>query len=109
MAKRRKSSKRGAAAPRKSSKSIPQPTTSRTLMQSAERAVLQQSGKMLVAANKRYKRFVRQAAKATNDRNKKKYLAAALTAVMIAGVVARDLKERMDKRPQRAASRKKRL
>ena len=94
MAKRRKSSKQSPtpAASRKSSKRIPQSTASRTLMEAAERAVLKQSNKMLVAATKRYKRFVRQAAKATNDANKKKYLAAALTAVVIAGVFAKYLK-----------------
>jgi hypothetical protein len=78
-------------------------------MEAAERAVLRQSNKILVAATKRYKRFVRQASKATNDANKKKYLAAALTAVIIAGVIAKDLKTRIDKRPQAAVARKKRI
>jgi hypothetical protein len=77
-------------------------------MRAAERAVLRQSNKVLVAATKRYKRFVRQASKATNNANKKKYLAAALTAVVIAGVVAKDLKARIDKRPKVATVRKKR-
>jgi non-homologous end joining protein Ku len=98
MAKRRKSTKR-------SSKSA----KSRTLIEAAERAVLRQSNKILVAATKRYKRFVRQASKATNDANKKKYLAAALTAVVIAGVVAKELKARIDKQPQVATVRKKRI
>jgi hypothetical protein len=108
MAKRRKSSKRNATASAPPATRTPT-GTSGTLLEAAERAVLRQSGKILAAANQRYKRFVRQASKATNDTNKKKYLAAALTAVVIAGVVARDLKARMDKRPQRAAARKKRL
>jgi hypothetical protein len=97
MAKRKKTSKRS-----------PQSVKSQTLMEAAERVVLRQSNKILVAATKRYKRFARQASKATNDANKKKYLAAALTAVVIAGVVASDLKARIDKRPKVATLRKKR-
>ena len=97
MAKRRNTSKRS-------------PTVkSQTFVEAAERAILRQSNKVLIAATKRYKRFVRQAAKATNDTNKKKYLAAALTAVIIAGVVAKDLKTRIDKRPKIATLRKKRI
>src|SRR5476651_262197 len=90
------------------SKRIPKSDKPQTLIEAAERAVLRQSNKILVAATKRYKRFVRQASKATNDANKKKYLAAALTAVIIAGVVASDLKARIDKRPKVATLRKKR-
>jgi hypothetical protein len=75
-------------------------------MEAAECAVLRQSNKILVAATKRYKRFVRQASKATNDANKKKYLVAALTAVVIAGVTAKDLKAKIDKRLQVATVRK---
>jgi hypothetical protein len=97
MAKRRKSSKR-------SSKSA----KSQTFIKATERAILRQSNKILGAATKRYKRFARKASKATNNANKKKYLAAALTAVVIAGVVAKDLKARIDKRPQLAIVRKKR-
>jgi hypothetical protein len=97
MAKRKKISKRS-----------PKSVKSQTLMEAAERVVLRQSNKILVAATKRYKRFARQASKATNDANKKKYLAAALTAVIIAGVVAGDLKARIDKRSKVATLRKKR-
>jgi hypothetical protein len=93
---------------RKSSKQSPKLATSQTLIEAAERTVLSQSNKILMAATKRYKRFARQASKATNNANKKKYLAAALTAVIIAGVVAKDLKARIDKRAQGAAVRKKR-
>jgi len=96
------------AKPRKSSKRSPKSAKSQTLMEAAERAVLRQSNKILVATTKRYKRLVRQASIATNDANKKKYLAAALTAVIIAGVVAKDLKTRIDKRPQKATVRKRR-
>jgi hypothetical protein len=81
--------------------------TSASFVQVAERAVISQSGKMLNAANRQYKKLVRQAIKATNDRNKRKYLAAALSAVAIAGVVANDLKKRLDAR--QGASKKKRL
>lgn len=83
-------------------------TTSSSFVQVAERAVISQSTKMLNAANRQYKKLVRQASAATNDRNKRKYLAAALSAVAIAGVVANDLKKRLDARPS-AAKKKKRL
>jgi hypothetical protein len=99
MAKRRKTSLKRTQ--------IPIPPQS--FRQVAERAVLSQSNKILAAATKRYKRFVRQAAKASNDKNKRKYLAAALSAVVIAGVVANDLKQRIDKQPARPARRKKRI
>lgn len=83
------------------------PAQSASFVQVAERAVISQSTKMLTAANRQYKKLVRQAAKATNDRNKRKYLAAALSAVAIAGVVANDLKKRLATQPVRAASKKK--
>jgi hypothetical protein len=83
--------------------------TSASFVQTAERAVISQSTKMLNAANRQYKKLVRQAAKATNDRNKRKYLAAALSAVAIAGVVANDLNKRLDARPAATARKKKRL
>ena len=103
MAKRRKKSTKRAA-PKRATPAASQSS----LAQMAHRAVLSQSDKILVAANKRYKQLVRQAAKATNDKNKRKYLAAALSAVVIAGVVANDLKRRIDQQPAGPARRKKR-
>lgn len=102
MAKRRK--KKTAAKKRPAAR-----TASAGLMQVAERAVISQSTKMLGAANRQYKKLVSQAAKATSDRNKRKYLAAALTAVAVAGVLANDLKKRLDVRPSGASKKKKRL
>jgi hypothetical protein len=119
MAKRRKkarkSAKRKAAgrkaaatrAAKRTAGSITDTPAAQSLMQVAERAVLRQSNKVLDAATKRYNRLMRQAARATNDANKRKYLAAALTAVVVAGVVANDLKRRIDK--SAAGGRKKRL
>lgn len=83
------------------------PAKSAGFVQVAEHAVISQSTKMLNAANRQYKKLVRQAVKATNDRNKRKYLAAALSAVAIAGVVANDLKKRIDARSAAGASKKK--
>jgi hypothetical protein len=102
MAKRRKTSRKKAA-----TKTL-RPAASSSLYEVAERAVISQSSKMLDAANKQYKKLVRQAAKATNTANRRKYLAAALSAVAIAGVVANDLRRRIDKTPT-AGRRKKRL
>jgi hypothetical protein len=106
MAKRRKKSAKRAV-PKRATPAASQSS----LAQMAQRAVLSQSDKIVAAATKRYKQLVRRAAKATNDKNKRKYLAAALSAVVIAGVVANDLKRRIDKqpaKPARSARRKKR-
>jgi hypothetical protein len=81
------------------------PAASSGLFQAAEQAVLRQSDKVVAAATDRYNKLMRQAARATNATNKRKYLIAALSAVAIAGVVANDLRRRIDKQP----ARKKRL
>ena len=115
MAKRRKSaskrSKRSITAKRRKTAStgIAQQGQLSGFIQVAERAVLRQSNKALAAATKRYNRFMSQAVKATNDANKRKYLAAALSAVVVAGVVANDLRRQIDKRAARPAGRKKRI
>jgi hypothetical protein len=108
MAKRRKKTV-AKKTKKKASKRVAKAAASPSFVQVAERAVIAQSNKMLVAATKQYKKLVRQAAKATNDKHKRQYLAAALSAVAIAGVIANDLKKRINARPARAASRKKRL
>jgi len=108
-AKRRMAGRKAAAtrAATRTATSIANTPAAQSLMQVAERAVRRQSNKVLDAATKRYNRLMRQAARATNDANKRKYLAAALTAVVVAGVVANDLKRRIDK--SAAGGRKKRL
>jgi hypothetical protein len=104
MAKRRKKTVAKSVAKR-----VAKAASSPSFVQVAERAVIAQSNKMLVAATKQYKKLVRQAAKATNDKHKRQYLAAALSAVVIAGVIANDLKKRINARPAAGASKKKRL
>jgi hypothetical protein len=102
MAKRRKKTSR-----KKTATKALRVAASSGLFQTAERAVIKQSNKMLDGATKQYNKLVRQAAKATNDRKKRQYLAAALSAVAIAGVIANDMRKRINKAPLRA--RKKRL
>jgi hypothetical protein len=107
MAPRRKKALKKTATRRKSAaKRAPAPAASSRLFQAAEQAVLSQSNKVVAAATERYNKFMRHAAKATNDANKRKYLVAALSAVAIAGVVANDLRRRIDKQ---TTVRKKRL
>ena len=65
------------------------------MMKSTEKALHKQSNKMLVGATKRYKRFMRQAAKAASDHKREEYLAAALGALVVTGVVASKLMARM--------------
>ena len=104
---RKKALKKKTASRRKSAvKRAPAPAASPGLFQAAEQAVLRQSNKVVAAATERYNKLMRHAAKATNDANKRKYLVAALSAVAIAGVVANDLRRRIDKQ---TTARKKRL
>jgi hypothetical protein len=103
MAKRRKKSRKTAAS--SALRVVAEPATG--FVEAAERAVISQSTKFLSAANRQYTKLVRQARDATTDRSKRKYIAAALSAVAIAGVLANDLRKRLDARP--AGGRKKRL
>jgi hypothetical protein len=108
MATRRKKVSRRKTATRRrpAAKRAPLPAASSGLFQAAEQAVLRQSDKVVAAATDRYNKLMRQAARATNDASKRKYLIAALSAVAIAGVVANDLRRRIDKQ---TSGRKKRL
>jgi hypothetical protein len=78
------------------------------LIQTAEKAVLSQSNKMLMGATKQYKRLARLATNATNDKRKQKYLTAALSAVVVAGIVANDLRQRIAARRPSSKARTKR-
>lgn len=98
MAKRRKK--------KTAKKAVTRSAASASLYEVAERTVIKQSNKVLDAATRQYKKLVRQAAKATNTANRRKYLAAALSAVAIAGVVANDMRKRIDKAPVRARKKK---
>ena len=61
------------------------------MMKTAERALHRRTNKMLASATKRYKKFMRQAAKAASDHKREQYLAAALSALVVTGVVASKL------------------
>ncbi|HEX3342354.1 MAG TPA: hypothetical protein VHT68_24635 [Pseudolabrys sp.] len=61
------------------------------MMKTAERALHQRTNKMLASATKRYKKFMRQAAKAASEHKREQYLAAALSALVVTGVVASKL------------------
>jgi hypothetical protein len=103
---RKKALRKKTAIRRKAAKRAPAPAASSGLFQAAEQAVLRQSDKVVAAATDRYNKLMRQAALATNATSKRKYLVAALSAVAIAGVVANDLRRRIDKQ---TTGRKKRL
>jgi hypothetical protein len=68
------------------------------MMMSAERALHKQTNKMLVGATKQYKNLMRQAAKAASDHKREQFLAAALGALIVTGVVASKLKARMKRK-----------
>jgi hypothetical protein len=67
-----------------------------TLMKTAERALHKRSNKMLASATRRYKKFMRQAARAASDHKREQYLAAALGALVVTGVVASKLIASLD-------------
>lgn len=105
MAKRRKTSRKKTAK-KTAKKAVIRRAASASLYEVAERTVIKQSNKVLDAATRQYKKLVRQAAKATNTAHRRKYLAAALSAVAIAGVVANDMRKRIDKAPVRSRKKK---
>ena len=74
------------------------------MMKTAEKALRKRTNKMLAGATQRYKKLMRQAAKAVNEHKREQYLAAALSALVVTGVVAGKLKARMDARKKTAAA-----
>ena len=62
-----------------------------TMMRTAERVLHKRTNKMLASATRRYRKFMRQAAKAASDHKREEYLAAALGALVVTGVVASKL------------------
>jgi hypothetical protein len=80
------------------------------MMKTAERALHKRTNKMLASATKRYKKFMRQAAKAASDHKREEYLAAALGALVVTGVVASKLMANLEGKKAAAAgpARKKR-
>lgn len=76
------------------------------MMRTAEKALYKRSNKMLAGATKRYKKLMRQAAKAASAHKREQYLAAALGALVVTGVIASKLKARIDARRSAMAVRK---
>jgi hypothetical protein len=68
------------------------------MMKRTERALHKKTNKILIGATKQYKRLMRQAAKAASDHKREQYLAAALGALVVTGVVASRLKARMKRK-----------
>jgi hypothetical protein len=74
------------------------------MMKTAERALHKRTNKMLASATKRYKKFMRQAAKAASDYKREEYLAAALSALVVTGVVASKLMANLEGKKAAAPS-----
>jgi hypothetical protein len=68
------------------------------MMKTAERALHKRTNKMLARATKRYKKFMRQAVKAASDHKREEYLAAALSALVVTGVVASKLMANLERK-----------
>ena len=80
------------------------------MLKTAERTLQRRTNKMLAGATKRYKKFMRQAAKAASDHKREEYLAAALGALVVTGIVASKLMANLEGKKAAAAgiARKKR-
>ena len=80
------------------------------MLKTAERTLQRRTNKMLASATKRYKKFMRQAAKAASDHKREEYLAAALGALVVTGIVASKLMANLEGKKAAAAgpARKKR-
>jgi hypothetical protein len=74
------------------------------MMKTAERALHRRANKILASATRRYRKFMRQAAKAASDHKREQYLAAALSALVVTGVVASKLKTNLESK--KAAARR---
>jgi hypothetical protein len=68
------------------------------MMRTAEKALHKRATKTLAGATKRYKKFMRQAAKAASETKREQYVAAALGALVVTGVVAQQLMSKMEAR-----------
>ena len=79
------------------------------MIKTAERALHKRTNKILAGATKRY-RIMRQAAKAASDHKREEYLAAALGALVVTGIVASKLMANFEGKKAAAAgpARKKR-
>lgn len=62
------------------------------MIKPGERALRKRANKMLSSATKRYKKFMRQAAKAASEHKREQYMTAALSALVVTGVVASKLR-----------------
>jgi F0F1-type ATP synthase assembly protein I len=79
-----------------------------TMMKTAERALYKRTNRMLASATKRYKKFMRRAAKAASEHKREQYVAAALSALVVTGVVASKLKANLESTKAAIPLRKKR-
>jgi hypothetical protein len=77
------------------------------VMKGTEKALHKQTNKIFIGATKRYKRFMRQAAKAASDHKREQYMAAALGALVVTGVVASKLMARIERNKPPVSSAKK--
>jgi len=68
------------------------------MMETAERALHKRTNKMFARATKRYKKFMRQAAKAASEHKREQYLAASLSALVVTGVVASKLMAKLERK-----------
>jgi hypothetical protein len=69
------------------------------MMKTAEKALFRRADKMLAGATRRYKKFMRQAAKAASDHKREQYVAAALGALVVTGVVANKMMRTIKTKP----------
>jgi hypothetical protein len=79
-----------------------------TMMKTTARGLHKRTNKMLASATKRYKKFMRQAVKASSEHKREQYLVAALGALVVTGVVASKLKANLESKTAAVPSRARR-
>ena len=66
------------------------------MMVTAEKALRKKTNKVLATTTKKYKTLMRQATKAVSEHKREQYIAAAVAALVVAGVAASKMKAALD-------------
>jgi hypothetical protein len=66
------------------------------MMVTAEKAMRKKTNQILASTTKKYKSLMRKATKAASEHKREQYIAAAIGAVVLAGVAASKMKSAMD-------------
>lgn len=65
------------------------------MMKATQRVIHKQTNRALAGATKRYRKFMRQASKAASEHKREQYVAAALGALVVTGLVANEMMKKL--------------